>query len=619
MRKLFFVRFILPLTILLLGLGIYHGHLLPGPSLPASPSFSEWPLTLPLWTPTRGEEWTYDLSYRGQAQWPGLPEDGLAFGLEGKLSILILSEDHDDLKVWMRIQPDAENGWNLVPQNVQDALRASWFSGVGAWMSARGFFLKPELAGLDPAVQQFWKSLAERLQVRLPAELSSFRWQNEEEHGDIPLLVDYALDPKIFLESHSGKGFHVTRSFAQAGNSERLIQGKTQAVFAPRFAGILVLEAETHEEQQFQGQMWSSESRLSLRWKETATLDEAALATVEHVRDMRQLQKSATAEEASIHRQALGSMDFDTLWDKLRTGTEANADDLYLKLKAWVYLHPHRLDILLERIKGRDAADPLMKTAIRALAGSGRSEGQNALVVLLQQHDSDEQLGLKIISTLAFVPEPTQKAQEAVEALSRGPVDNPLRSSSHLVLGAMGRQLAASPEPASRERAKTIEKVILDSLRSASGRRAILDALAVVGNFGINRLDDLQPWLNDPDPEIRANAYFALRFGKPENTPEFLAKAFSLESDVHVRRQMLQALALRPANAHWFQATQSLVAGPLTDAEKVALARSLVSNVRQHGETSMRLLQALLDQTQDQALRENLARFQEAARNQLSL
>jgi hypothetical protein len=294
-----------------------------------------------------------------------------------------------------------------------------------------------------------------------------------------------------------------------------------------------------------------------------------------------------------------------------------NSQDLYLKLKAWIYLHPDEIQRLMDRLKGLDEGDPALKMAIRALASSGRPEAQNALVDLLDSRKSDVPLARKIITTLGLVPEPTAKAQQALQNLSQGPEDTSIRRSSRLALGIMGQRLSQSSDPDAQQRAREIEAQALQNLQKASGLAAITDALAALGNCGLSRIEDLEPWLTHPDPAIRGQAYFALRFARPTATSAYLVSHYQPEASAEVRRQIVQAISLRtPPDEQWFKAVETLLAYSLPDDDKIVLAKTLIGTVRKHREASLKILGQLLDRTQDPAVRESLAKYQEAAKNQ---
>jgi hypothetical protein len=250
------------------------------------------------------------------------------------------------------------------------------------------------------------------------------------------------------------------------------------------------------------------------------------------------------------------------------------------------------------------------------LAATGQPEAQNALVDLLGQRQNDVPVARKIVSTLGLVPKPTLKAQQSLERFSMATEDSPIRRSSRLALGAMGQRLGQDQDPLMQKRALDIEAMALANLRQAPDHKARTEALAVLGNCGISRLEDLDPWLKHPDPAIRSQAFFALRFAKAIETPHFLVGSYRAEASIMVRRQIMQAMSLRTPDESWFQALRQLLKNPLPDEDKIMLAKSLVGALRKNRSASLDLLEQLLEQTKDPLLRANLAKYQETAQSQ---
>jgi len=260
-----------------------------------------------------------------------------------------------------------------------------------------------------------------------------------------------------------------------------------------------------------------------------------------------------------------------------------------------------------------------LKMAIRALAAAGLPEAQKALVELLDQRQSDVPLARKIITTLGLIPDPTREAQESLERFSQGADDSPIRRSSRLALGMMGQRLSQDQNPEAQKRAQHLEALAFEQLKRAEGLGATTEALAVLGNCGVSRIEDLKPWLTHPDPAIRGQAFFALRFAKPLSTPDYLVAHYPIEASAEVRRQILQAISLRTPDDAWFRALRKLVDQTLPDDDKITLAKSLVGTVRKYRESSLKILAQLLEQTQDAAVRESLAKYQETAKKQVAL
>ncbi|HET9238965.1 MAG TPA: hypothetical protein VFO10_17030 [Oligoflexus sp.] len=577
------------------------------------------PQDIPLWTLVRGEELIYDLNYSGLGHFPGQSDQGFQVELVGTLHILVLSEETDGYRVWLSIRPEGSPQLTHIPAPLRSTLLKGWVEGTGARLATRGFFLQPEISSeTDGAVAQFWQSLGERTQVVLPASLATPTWDQQESMAGGATMARYEIDPTSLSPALFAEKIYIQKSFDAAPIPQKKISGESLILMRPHFEGLEQLQADTREVQDLNGQSWSSDTVLKLHWQKRITQNETRVASLE-ARWGQSQSEGGSSEEASIQKVALGSLGLEDLWGQMHQPGTQNSQELYLKLKAWIYLHPLEIRRLMERLKVLDESDPALKMTIRALAASGQPEAQKALVDLLDQRQSDVPLARKIITTLGLLPEPAREAQESLENFSRGPEDSPVRRSSRLALGMMGQRLSQVQNPEAQKRAQHLEALALQNLRQAEGLGATTEALAVLGNCGVSRIEDLDPWLTHPDPAIRGQAFFALRFAKPLNTPDYLVLHYPMEASAEVRRQILQAISLRTPDDAWFQALRKLAAQALPDDDKITLAKSLVGTVRKYRESSLKIIAQLLEQTQDAAVRESLAKYQETAKKQVAL
>jgi hypothetical protein len=577
------------------------------------------PQEIPAWTLVRGQELIYDMTYAGSGRFPGQTDASFQVQLLGTLHVLVLSEETEDYRVWLSIRPEGSPQLTAVPAPMRSSLLKGWIEGVGARLASRGFVLEPQIpADMDPAVSQFWQSLAERLQVSLPATLHTPIWDQQENMGGASVSSRYEIDPTHPSPALLAEKIYIQKSFDASPSPQKKISGESLILMQARFEGLDQLQVNAHEVQELNGQSWSSDTSLKLEWQKQTTQNETRLASLEARWGLSE-GEGLSSQETSIQKAALGSLGLDELWEQMHQPGTQSSQELYLKLKAWIYLHPDEIRRLMDRLKALDESDPALKMAIRALAAAGQVEAQNALVDLLDQRQNDVPLARKIITTLGLVPEPTLKAQEFLERLSQGDEDSAVRRNSRLALGMMGQRLSQVQDPVAQKRAQDLEELALKNLRQARGLAATTEALAVLGNCGVSRIADLEPWLTHADPAIRGQAFFALRFAKTKEAPAYLVEHYSLEASGEVQQQIMQAISLRTPDDVWFMAVKKLLTHPLPDDDKITLAKSLVGSVRKYRESSLKILTQLLEQTQDAAVRESLAKYQETARKQVSL
>jgi hypothetical protein len=577
------------------------------------------PQEVPVWTLVRAQELIYDLSYSGSAQFPGQSDALFQVQLQGSLHLLVLSEETDGYRVWMSVRPEGAPQLSSVPSPLRSTLIKGWMEGVGARLGTRGFVIEPQLpADMDATLTQFWRSLSERMRVTVPSLLNTPSWEQQENMNGLSVAAQYEIDPTLRSPALLSEKIYIQKSFEESSSPAKKIMGESLILLRPHFEGLEQLQADARETQELNGQSWTSDSSLKLQWQKQNMQSETRVSQLES-RWGENTGETGSSQEASIQKAALGGLGLDELWDQMHQPGTQSSQGLYLKLKAWIYLHPAEIHRLVERLKVLDESDPALKMGIRALAAAGQAEAQNALVDLLEHRQSDATLARKIITTLGLVPAPTIKAQETLEQLSAAREDSPVRRSSRLALGMMGQRLSQSQDPDSQKRAVHLEALALDNLRAAQSLAATIEALAVLGNCGITRFEDLQPWLTHPDPAIRGQAWFALRFARPLTTADYLVEQYAVEASAEVRRQIMQAISLRSPDEAWFQGLRKLMTRNLPDEDKIILAKSLVGTVRKYRETALNLLTQLLEQTQDAAVRESLARYQDTARRQIAL
>ncbi len=562
-------------------------------------------------------ELVYDLDYAGNGVFQGQGDRALEFRLQGSLHILILAEDSDSYRVWLRLESAGSSQLHHIPSPMKQSLQQSWMAGLSARMSQRGFFLQPLIPNdLDPIAGQFWQKLAERLQVDLPDTLPLPEWTQEEKVAGGTMLAKYAVEQSQSSSGLENEKIYLHKSFDGSPRPHLTLSGESLILLHARFEGLQQIEAQSREVQQLQGQSWVSESVLKLKWQRQNQLDESQVASIEANSKESHAKGKPSSQETSIQKVALGTLSLDQLWTLLDQSGEQISQELYLKLKAWVFLHPNDLKLLLDRLQNLKPGDAALNMSIRALAAAGHPEAQEALVGLLDQHKSDGPLARKIITTLGLVSEPTRNAQKALEQMSRAAEDDSVRRSSRLALGIMGQRLSQSQDAEASKRAQDIEGLAWENLNQASGLAAITEALAVLGNCGVSRIEDLDRWLKDPDPAVRSQAFFALRFARPPGTPLFLVESYSKDASVEVRRQILHALSLRLPDLPWFGALDVLLAQALPDEDKITIAKALLRSVKTFREESLKVMGDLLQSTQDARIRESLADYQKTAKQQ---
>ncbi len=560
------------------------------PLLPAAVS----PLAAP--TPYRpGEEILFALDYRGQSG------DELNVRLKGTLSLSILAVEDEGYSVWGRLT-SIDRDATRVPPLWQENLLSALEKGSALRLGNSGFQLtvaNPARSGMAAA---FWRQLGERTRVKIDQETASFSLQ--ETIDDQSVEVQYALT----AENRPDTGFwKKSYAYARAGETGT---GESRITWQNKAPHLREIEARNEEVLELRGRKLPSQS-----WIDLSFIGDSALSA-EALKALHALVAAAPDEPSNmdmIQKQALGG----TTWPELKNRLEAIRSggalpqDLYLKLKAWVYLHPEQLALLLETLRERSASDAVLKGAIKAMSAVGSSAAQTALVKLIESRGDDGAVQSRVVTSLGFVATASMETQNVLEQFSEDSQTPELARSARMALGVIGNRQRAD-DPAS-ERADAIEDRAWQLLSQGS-RAEKLDALAMLGNIGPRHIDGFEPVFQGNDPILRGQAYYAMRFARDPRTPERLWTAYREENDGGARQRILAGISQRSADQIWLATLERFVGGPLRAEHPRDLARILYGNVQAKPQETLALLARLEVQTSNPSLKKDVASFIQLAR-----
>lgn len=533
----------------------------------------------------RGMQQRFALVYSGQI--PAQNESQKVFDVtvEGTLLLTILGEASvagaSGTSVWVQLDGASFRSGSSVPESLQLELEQAFKSGAPFRLAERGFAM--ELlhgSALTKTAKYFWEGLAMHARVVVPEQLSQESYQVKEKITTTEASAIYVLPAGLASLNEESTAIHLqkTLSTGPAWQSESAI------AFKPRFAGLEELRHQSQETLDLGGQPLRIRSELSL-----AALEPLKLADIsnydERLKTLLQ-QPQQGSSELSIQSAVLGDLNFPTLWSLLPR--EEVSQDLYLKLKAWIILHPGDMGQLLASLRSLDSSDARLRSAIKALGAAAHPEAQALLVGLLGERRDDVPLVKRVVTTLGLVPVPSPEAERAVEQIMQNGQDPGLRRSAQLALGIMGGNLLR--EPGQEARGQAIEKKALRLLQEAPTDALKQDVLAMLGNLGPANASTLKPYLESENPAVRAHAYFALRRSPDPETPQRLVRAYGAEPALDVRRQILQALYYREADAAWFEGIREILERPLPVDDQLFLARALARHAEKDPRQSTSLL-----------------------------
>lgn len=558
----------------------------------------------------RGQRHDYELSYSGEL--PAGPET-FRYSIQGILSITALDELQDSYKVAVRFRPEHITGVESFPEDFRKAWQAAISTTVPAELSRRGFKLQlSKRADLSPLALEFWQGLAQRIQIELPTTLDKRIYETEEHPYGTIVLVRYEIDSGVKLEALNSERVYIQKSFQSREGSDRQISGETLAVMREGLQGIYQMETKSQEALLAKGLNLPSKSELKLQWVgEERTPDE------ELVRLETAGTRSGEFEvEAAVQQQTLGVLTFPDIWSRIEAlGSEAVVpQELYLQLKAWIFLHPADLGQLADKLRALGPTDGRLRNVVKALTAVGSPEAQGVIVDLLHLHLDREnsELAKRLATSLGFVKEPSPLAQKALQDIIAMKDRPDVRAQGALALGIMGHNLHKSGEDKRAAEVESDSKRLLDQAQTPQD---VKHALSVMGNFGPSSRSVVDKFLASSDPEIRAQALFALRFCREEDTPEFLARTYAAEPADSSRKAIIQALISRPADSAWFAGVESILKTSITTDEQMQIAWALAKNARKGKEQSLRLLGTIELKNEDAAIRKQLSQYRNQAQS----
>lgn len=548
---------------------------------------------VPAWELTPGQQLRYEMVYKGS-----LPATQQSFEVRGELSLTVLAREGEGYAVWLRLEEEESSEHPLSPEQAAELL-PQLKSGVALQLADRGFSLR-EAEG-SSALSEFWRSFASRTQVHLPQRLSgeSYTWPERYEGQDI--VANYILEESGALDF--SRGLSLQKSFENQTQRQR-VKASGRLRLRPGMQGLAAFDLAIEEEWPTPAAPVVLRSELSLSWRGERSIDLASWKASPPA--------PAPPQQLAIQKQVLGSR----AWNDILREIEALAPGqawpqaLYLRLKAWISLHPEQFPLLLDWLAREGDPTHLLRPLIKALAGVGSEAAQELLVELMEQQRGSLEEQKRVVTSLGLVSSPSPLAREAIQKLIHENREGTLVQRARLTLGMMGHQLRKSGAAAE---ARGIEEVLWLELEASTGTRQ-RDALAALGNFGPSQIERLEPYLHHSDGAMRGGAYWALRFAPAPQTPQILLRSFWQEKDPAARRQIFQALSLRPPHREWQDAIRALAQGPAVETYALELARMLGRRASQLGKDGPPLFSLLQSRITDPGLQKRIAVYEDQMR-----
>jgi len=410
----------------------------------------------------------------------------------------------------------------------------------------------------------FVKSIITMQQYSVPSSLGrgTSIWDMEETGANGRYAAHYQVT------GMSGPLTRVTKTLARSAsppasdgaNSAKTMQIVPQGrieISVNRDQGVVRdLDGVSHEDMLVQGHLLASQSTtIAAHIVSILRLSQTDLATATRMlaipgRAADALNRSAHGltpdQERAMQQQVLGSDSLHSLLDALAdidsgTASQDHQMNVYLKLKALVYLHPEASRSLGSRLLVADPASPSTQTITTALSAVGSSEAQDALCEMIRAKKEDLRALRGLVPILGSLHLPTQRVVVLLQELSRSS-SRDIRSMALLALGGAAKNLA----PVSPKQSSAIVGDLARQYSSSTTVDEQTTLLLALGNSGSERAEGIiLSQRNNHSPEVRRIVFAALGDFKSSASLQALCETLSVDQDPQVRSAAAQALGPR--------------------------------------------------------------------------
>jgi hypothetical protein len=254
--------------------------------------------------------------------------------------------------------------------------------------------------------------------------------------------------------------------------------------------------------------------------------------------------------DSTLYRQKLGTATLATLRIELATAEQAgkkqgDVTELYLKLKALIFLQPEVCGKLVKDLSGKPFNTLSFTIVTGALAAIASPEAQDALVSLIKTRQKEPHTVVQLIPVLGMMEEPTIASESALRALAYHNKNGDIATTAQLSLSIIARTVSSGDN----DRARRIIDEIISHYGAMKEQDDIHSLLLVLGNVAMDAyLPMILAYSDDPRGEVRSSAVFALRSYPAEKVGAVLIHAVSSDRDATTRREAARALSFMGAD-----------------------------------------------------------------------
>lgn len=288
-----------------------------------------------------------------------------------------------------------------------------------------------------------------------------------------------------------------------------------------------------------------------------------------------------TRQDRMMYESRLGSstiQDIQAEYGRLQGAPPSKENDdrlieAFLKLRAFVYLHPDRLDAWVKDLATLPIDSTYVQSALSAMTNISSPGAQKALVEMSRMKEGDEKAMQTLITNLGFLQAPEDFVSDRIRELK---ASDQTRGIAELAFGIMGSQLSKVDSPEASARLQEIESEIFAEVEAAKAPSDVAHYLGVLGNLAsINSVALLEASLSSELSSIRENSVFALRDIDSESARQLIFRTLKTDSEELVRMSAAESLSHQRPSVETLQAVISSLEKESSDSVRTVLLRSL--------------------------------------------
>lgn len=289
--------------------------------------------------------------------------------------------------------------------------------------------------------------------------------------------------------------------------------------------------------------------------------------------------------DRQMQRQELGSLSWQAVENLVMTANQENMTQAFLKLKAYLILHPSSADKVTDLLVTLNSQDSRFGLMALALAEAGTEASQLALVDGLQRlQEPTDKVGLLRHAGLA--KQPGIALEEAFKEISQSNQNTEVKQTANLALSNVALTVKSSEPSRYRDLLKSA-KIRLDQAKDYA---STVNALNELGNYGTHEaLGWAEQYQKHPAPGIRATALETLRFVEGQQAEQLLLERLNKDPNDLVRNTAAQELNYRRLSKSGLNEVKQLLNNKPNERVKTLLLTTLAHHATQDNEIRAKL------------------------------